>query len=56
MADGFSEPYGDLLTASYDCVDRIVLNALQYVVPPRSGSGSGGDACTATMSTWTTRS
>ena len=27
MADGFSERYGDLLYGSYDCVDRIVLNA-----------------------------
>ena len=27
MADGFSERYGDLLVGSYDCVDRIVLNA-----------------------------
>jgi len=27
MADGFSERYRDLLTGSYDCVDRIVLNA-----------------------------
>ena len=27
MADGFSARYGDLLTGSYDCVDRIVLNA-----------------------------
>ena len=27
MADDFSERYGDLLTSSYDCVDRIVLNA-----------------------------
>ncbi len=26
-ADDFSERYGDLLTGSYDCVDRIVLNA-----------------------------
>ena len=25
--DGFSERYGDLLYGSYDCVDRIVLNA-----------------------------
>jgi hypothetical protein len=25
--DGFSKRYGDLLTGSYDCVDRIVLNA-----------------------------
>jgi hypothetical protein len=27
MADEFSERYGDLLTGSYDCVDRVVLNA-----------------------------
>ena len=27
VADYFSERYGDLLTGSYDCVDRIVLNA-----------------------------
>jgi len=27
MTDGFSERYRDLLTGSYDCVDRIVLNA-----------------------------
>jgi len=27
MGDGFSQRYGDLLYGSYDCVDRIVLNA-----------------------------
>ena len=27
MADDFTERYRDLLTGSYDCVDRIVLNA-----------------------------
>jgi hypothetical protein len=27
MADDFSERYGDLLQGTYDCVDRIVLNA-----------------------------
>lgn len=27
MTDGVSERYGDLLTGSYDCVDRVVLNA-----------------------------
>jgi len=27
VADDFSERYGDLLAGSYDCVDRIVLNA-----------------------------
>ena len=27
MGDQLSERYGDLLTGSYDCVDRVVLNA-----------------------------
>ena len=27
MADDFAERYRELLTGSYDCVDRIVLNA-----------------------------
>src|SRR3981189_2825948 len=27
VVDEFSKRYGDLLTGSYDCVDRIVLNA-----------------------------
>jgi len=27
VADDFCERYGDLLTGSYDCVDRVVLNA-----------------------------
>ena len=27
MADDFSFRYGDLITGSYDCVDRVVLNA-----------------------------
>ena len=27
MADDFSARYGDLITGSYDCVDRVVLNA-----------------------------
>jgi hypothetical protein len=26
-SDGFTARYADLLTGSYDCVDRIVLNA-----------------------------
>ena len=36
MADEFSERYGDLLTGSYDCVDRIVLNAY-YPLGPNPG-------------------
>ena len=27
VADDFSERYGDLINGSYDCVDRVVLNA-----------------------------
>jgi hypothetical protein len=27
VADDFTERYGDLLTGSYDCADRVVLNA-----------------------------
>jgi hypothetical protein len=37
MADGLSNLYQDLLTGSYDCVDRIVLNA--YL---RMGHDAGG--------------
>jgi len=36
MADEFRERYGDLLTGSYDCVDRIVLNAY-YPLGPNPG-------------------
>ena len=37
MADDFAERYGDLLTGSYDCVDRVVLNAYFPL-----GHGPGG--------------
>jgi hypothetical protein len=37
MADGLSQLYQDLLTGSYNCVDRIVLNA--YFRPGHSGGG-----------------
>jgi hypothetical protein len=37
MADEFSERYGDLLQGSYDCVDRIVLNAFYSL-----GHSAGG--------------
>ena len=40
MADDFSERYGDLLTGSYDCVDRIVLNACFSL-----GHNPGGFRC-----------
>lgn len=37
MADDFTERYGDLLQGSYDCVDRIVLNAFYSL-----GHSAGG--------------
>ena len=40
MADDFSERYGNLLTGSYDCVDRIVLNAYFSI-----GHNPGGFRC-----------
>jgi hypothetical protein len=40
VADEFSVRYGDLLTGSYDCVDRIVLNAYFSV-----GHNPGGFRC-----------
>jgi len=40
VADDFSERYGDLLTGSYDCVDRIVLSAFFLL-----GHNPGGFRC-----------
>src|SRR5215831_6657557 len=37
MADDFSERYADLLQGTYDCVDRIVLNAFYSL-----GHSAGG--------------
>jgi len=52
----FSERCRDLLTGSYDCVDRIVLNAYFSMAHSPGGFGCGGAVGTATaMSSWTTR-
>ncbi len=40
VADDFAERYWDLLTGSYDCVDRVVLNAFFPV-----GHNPGGFRC-----------
>jgi hypothetical protein len=37
VADDLMEQYGDLLTGSYDCVDRIMLNA--YYPPGHNPGG-----------------
>jgi len=46
VADDFTGRYGDLINGSYDCVDRVVLNAFFPVGTIRAGSGAGG-GCTA---------
>jgi hypothetical protein len=40
MADDFAERYGDLIDGSYDCVDRVVLNAFFPI-----GHNPGGFRC-----------
>ena len=40
MADDFTERYGDLINGSYDCVDRVVLNAYYPL-----GHNPGGFRC-----------
>ena len=40
VADDFAERYGDLLAGSYDCVDRVVLNAYYPL-----GHNPGGFRC-----------
>ena len=40
MADDFTERYGDLIDGSYDCVDRVVLNAFFPI-----GHNPGGFRC-----------
>jgi hypothetical protein len=44
--DELRKRYEDLLTGSYDCVDRIVLNAYFSMATTRVDSGSGGASCT----------
>jgi hypothetical protein len=54
--DKFSLRYSDLLIGSYDCVDRIVLNAFFSLGHHRAGFAPGGGAGTATAApSWTTR-
>jgi hypothetical protein len=40
VADDFTERYGELLAGSYDCVDRVVLNAYFSI-----GHNPGGFRC-----------
>ncbi len=52
VADDFTERYGDLLTGSYGCVDRIVLNAYYPIgirerVPDLVAAHGRGQRCTS---------
>jgi hypothetical protein len=42
MPDSLSDRYADLLTGSYDCVDRIVLNAYFRMGHVQEGAARGG--------------
>ena len=53
--DGFSARYGDLLYGSYDCVDRIVLNAYYPLGHNPGGFRTWWGGCMVTMHSWTTR-
>ena len=57
MLDELTERYGDLLAGSYDCVDRVVLNAyFSLGHNPGGGFGCGGGGCMATpRRSWITR-
>jgi hypothetical protein len=56
VVDDFAERYGDLLAGSYDCVDRVVLNAFFSIGHNPGGSGPGGGGCTAAATaSWTIR-
>ena len=46
-SDAFSEYYAELLQGTYDCVDRIVLNAFFPVGQRRVAFGPGGASCAA---------
>jgi hypothetical protein len=54
VADDFSARYGDLIDGSYDCVDRVVLNAWFPMGVNPGGAGGGGCTAAATIS-WMTR-
>src|SRR5215467_943988 len=47
VPDTFSAYYADLLQGTYDCLDRIVLNAFYPLGRPPVGCALGGDTCMA---------
>jgi hypothetical protein len=55
VADDFSERYGDLINGSYDCVDRVVLNAWCPMGVNPGGLRTWWRGCTAAMISWIAR-
>jgi hypothetical protein len=55
VADDFTERYGDLINGSYDCVDRVVLNAFFSIGHNPGGFRPGGGGCTAATTSSMTR-
>ncbi len=53
MSDGLSELYQELLSGSYDCVDRIVLNAYFGMGIARAVSACGGERSPDRTTRWT---
>ena len=52
--DPFSRRYQDLLDATYDCVDRIVLNGYWSFFNPAAAFAPGGVSTMERTTTWTT--
>ena len=53
MPDQLSTLYSDLLEGSYDCVDRVVLNAYFGMGQTGGGLHVWWRACTVRMTLWT---
>lgn len=54
MADSLSDRYAELLTGSYDCVDRIVLNGYFRMAHSGGGFRWWWRALTGSEDTWIT--
>jgi hypothetical protein len=53
MPDQLSSLYGGLLDGSYDCVDRVVLNAYFSMGQSGAAFALGGGSYTVRIKTWT---
>ena len=55
VMDPLALAYADLLTGQYDCVDRIILNAIFDSLAAPEDSACGGAVCTAATTRSTPR-